>query len=180
MNQDIPSPSVALRVAGVDLGDLTSHVCILDGVTGEVLEEARIRTQPKDMQNFFGRHATMRVAIEVGTHSAWSSRAIASAGHEVTIANAARVRLIHGGQRKNDKLDAEKLARLLRYDRNLLSPIQHRSESSQHAMAVLRSRVTLIRARTMLVNHVRGVMKSFGLRVAACTTKVFADRASRS
>lgn len=177
MNQRIPSPSEVQHVAGVDLGDLTSHVCILDCLTGEVLEEVRIRTRPKDLQSFFGRHQAMRVAIEVGTHSNWSSRVIHAAGHEVTVANAARVRLIHGGRRKNDQLDAEKLARLLRYDRNLLSPIEHRSENSQHDLAVLRSRSALVRARTMLVNHVRGVLKSFGLRVPKCATNVFADRA---
>lgn len=177
MKQSSPSSSAAQHIAGVDFGDLTSHVCILDGVTGEVLEEARIRTRPKDMQSFFGRHEAMRVAIEVGTHSNWSSRVIADAGHEITVANAARVRLIHGGPRKNDQLDAEKLARLLRYDRNLLSPIQHRSENSQYDLAVLRGRGALVSARTMLVNHVRGVMKSFGLRIPTCATKVFADKA---
>ncbi len=179
MDQTNPSPSIAQRIAGVDLGDLTSHVCILDSMTGEVLEEARIRTKPKDMQSFFGRHEAMQVAIEVGTHSNWSSRVITSAGHEVTVANAARVRLIHGSPRKNDQLDAEKLARLLRYDRNLLSPIEHRSEHSQHDLAVLRSRAALVSARTMLVNHVRGVMKSFGHRIPTCDTKSFAVKASQ-
>src|SRR5680860_1334718 len=119
----------------------------------------------------------MRVTLEAGTQSTWVSKALAEAGHDVTVANSARVRLIHGGARKNDQLDAEKLARLLRYDRHLLGPIEHRDLRTQHDLAVVRSRDGLVRARGVLVNHVRGVVKQFGLRIPKCTTGWFANRA---
>jgi len=117
--------------------------------------------------------------IEAGTHSNWSSQLITTAGHEVTVANAARVRLIHGGTRKNDRLDAEKLARLLRYDQNLLAPIQHRTLDTMQDLAVLRSREALVKARTMHINHVRGIIKPFGARIPNCETKAFAQQASQ-
>jgi len=163
-----------MPIAGVDLGDVHSHVCILDPVTGDVLEQARLRTRLEDVERYFARQQSMRIALEVGMHSTWFSRTLSQLGHDVTVAHTARVRLIHGGRRKNDQLDAEKLARLLRYDRRLLAPIQHRSQDTQRDLAVLRSRSVLIRARTMLINHVRGVVKSHGLRIAKCDTRTFA------
>lgn len=166
------------RVAGVDLGDVHSQVCVLDADTGDVLEETRIRTRRQDFERYFARHDAMQVALEAGTHSAWVQRAIADAGHDVTVANATHVRLIHSSRRKNDRLDAEKLARLLRYDRNLLAPIQHRTRETHADLAILRSRDALVRSRTMLINHVRGVIKSFGLRVPKCDTSAFHRHAS--
>ena len=65
----------------------------------------------------------MCIAIETGTHSPWVSRLLESFGHEVLVANARKVRLVYGGDRKSDKLDAQKLARLARFDPRLLSPI---------------------------------------------------------
>ena len=40
MNQ----PAVGKEIAGVDLGDRDSMVCVIDGVSGEVLERATVPT----------------------------------------------------------------------------------------------------------------------------------------
>jgi len=176
-----PRPEVkrngSMPIVGVDLGDTHSHVCILDPASGDVLEQTRLRTRLVDVERYFARQQCMRIALEVGTHSTWFSRTLEDLGHNVTVAHTARVRLIHGGRRKNDQLDAEKLARLLRYDRRLLVPIKHRSEEAQRDLAVLRSRRAVVRSRTLLVNHVRGVAKSFGFRIPKCETRIFAGHA---
>lgn len=176
-----PRPEVkqngGMPIIGVDLGDTHSHVCILDPVSGDVLKQTRLRTRLEDVERYFARQQAMRIALEVGTHSTWFSRTLEDLGHDVTVAHTARVRLIHGGRRKNDQLDAEKLARLLRYDRRLLAPIKHRTQEAQRDLAVLRSRRALVRSRTLLVNHTRGVAKSFGLRNPKCETRIFARHA---
>ncbi len=130
--------------AGIDLGDRYTHVCLLDSENGEVIEESRIPTSPKAFERRFSGTAPMRIAIEVGTHSPWVSRLLEECGHEILVANARKVRLIYGEGRKNDKLDAEKLARLARLDPKLLSPIKHRGENSQAHLALLRSRDALV------------------------------------
>jgi transposase len=117
------------------------------------------------------------VALEVGTHSRWVSRLVGELGHEPIVANSHQVRLIHKAKRKNDKLDAEKLARLARVDTQLLSPIQHRSEQAQSQLSALRSRDQLVKTRTELINHVRGVSKSFGVRIVQCDSPTFVRRA---
>ena len=138
--------------AGIDLGDRYTHVCLLDSENGEVIEESRIPTNTKAFQRRFSGTSPMRIAIEVGTHSPWVSRLLEECGHEILVANARKVRLIYGEGHKNDKIDAEKLARLARVDPKLLSPIKHRGESSQAHLALLRSRDALVGARTKLVN----------------------------
>ncbi len=158
---------------GVDVGDRHSHLCLLDTRTGEVVEEARIATSPQAFERRFADVEPMRVAIEAGTHSPWISRVLAGCGHEVLVANARKLGLIYADGRKNDKLDAEKLARLARLDPRLLSPIEHRGEASQAHLALVRSREALVGARTKLVNHVRGAVKSFGSRLPKCNAESF-------
>lgn len=162
---------------GLDVGDKHSQVCVLDPLSGEVLEEARIRTSPAGMARYFAAEPTALVALEVGTHSPWIGRAVKGAGHDVIVANARNVRLIHSSSRKNDRLDAEKLARLARLDVKLLSPIEHRSSKAQVDLARVRSRGALVRTRTKLVVHMRGSVKAFGARLPGSSTGAFATRA---
>ncbi len=163
---------------GIDVSDRYSHLCLLDTESGEVIEEGRIPTTPASLQRRFSGSERMRVAIEVGTHSPWISRLLEELGHEVLVANAHKVKLIYGAGRKNDGLDAEKLARLARLDPKLLSPLKHRGEASQAHVALLRSREVLVNARTKLVNHVRGAVKSFGARLPKCSAAAFSNKAA--
>jgi transposase len=120
---------------------------------------------PAGMKPVFGKMAPCLIVMEVGTHSAWVSRLLASYGHEVIVANARRVKLIGQSQRKNDRVDAETLARLGRADRKLLSPIQHRGEEAQWDLAMIRARAEIVEARTAVMNCARGLMKAMGERL---------------
>jgi transposase len=160
---------------GVDLGDKWSQLCVLDG-HGEVCEEGRIATTAQAMRKRFSTEAPCRVVIEVGTHSPWVQRLLQELGHEVITAHTQSVRLIYGATNKNDRLDAERLARLARVDPKLLHPIQHRKGSAQADRAVIRSRHVLVGCRTKLINHARGMVKSMGGRLPTCTADCFPKR----
>jgi transposase len=164
--------------AGVDIGDKYSYLCLIDQESGEVVEEGRLRTTPEALRRRFGSEQPMRIAIEAGTHSPWVSRVLEECGHEVLVANARKLRLIYANKRKTDEVDAENLARLARLDPKLLYPLKHRGEDSQAHMAIIRSRQALVGARTQLVNHVRGAVKSFGARLPKCPARSFHKRAS--
>ena len=108
-------PNLDRLTVGVDLGDQESHYCIL-GLEGETLAEGQLRTTQEDIAEFFQALNAARVVIEVGTHSAWVQEVIGGYGHEVLVANP---RLMDGSKRrkrKNDRIDANKLARLGRVD----------------------------------------------------------------
>lgn len=119
-----------------------------------------------------------RVVVEAGSHSPWVSRVLEAAGHEVVVANPRRVRLITWNASKRDPVDAEWLARLGRADPALLAPVHHRGPAAQAALSVLRARECLVRARTRVVNQVRGLVKAQGARLPRCSTASFPRRVS--
>lgn len=160
---------------GLDLGDRSTSYCILNG-SGEVVGEGKVPTTPDAFEFHFQGVAPCRIALEVGTHSRWASRVLARLGHEVVVANPQKVRLIAESDRKTDTLDARTLARLVRVDPSLLSPISHRAQEVYPDLAKLRARELLIRTRTKLVNAVRGIVKATGSRLGSCTTRTFAKK----
>jgi transposase len=163
------SPSEALTI-GLDLGDRVSHYCLLNA-QGEIVARDKVPTTKADFARRFdlgGGRSWVRIAIEAGTHSPWVSRCLMKLGHEVMVANPRKVALITGSRRKNDRIDAEKLARLARLDPKLLSPIVHRGEQAQEDLAQIRGRHELVRVRTAVINSARGLVKSFGYRLAQC------------
>jgi transposase len=152
---------------GLDLGDRTSSYCILDEA-GEKVSEGKLPTTRAGLNSLFEKMPSSRVGLEVGTHSPWVSRQVAGLEHEVIVANPHKVKLITQSGRKNDRIDAEKLARLARVDPQLLSPIRHRGAEAQADLAVIRARAELIEARTGLINSARGLVKPMGERLRPC------------
>jgi transposase len=59
--------------AGLDLGDEYSYLCLIDTLSGQVIEEGRLRTTPGALRHRFASERPMRIAIETGTHSPWAS-----------------------------------------------------------------------------------------------------------
>ena len=164
------TPEVTL---GLDVSDIYTHLCAVDEAA-QVIGEQRVRTKPEALTKALAAYPGARVVMEAGPHSPWLSRLVAELGHEVLVANPREVALIARSHRKDDRFDAEQLARLGRLDPKLLAPIEHRSEQAQADLQVLRSREALVRQRTALVNHVRGSVKAFGaLLPAGLTTRAF-------
>ena len=155
---------------GLDLGDRSSWYCLLDEV-GVILLEQRLSTTPKAMREVFGGMPRSRIALETGMHSPWVSRVLNELGHEVIVAHARTVRLIGESRKKDDRLDAQTLARLARIDPQLLCPVKHRSARAQADLTVIRARAGLVRARTALVNTARGLAKSYGERLRGCNVR---------
>ena len=154
----------------LDLGDRNSWYCVLDEA-GQIQLEQRVRTNAKALQEVFRAMPRSRIALEIGTHSPWISRLLSELGHEVIVANARKVRLIGESRKKDDRLDAQTLARLARIDPELLYPVKHRSVQAQADLMMIRARAGLVRVRTGLVNTARGLAKSYGERLRGCNVR---------
>jgi transposase len=165
-----PKEQVAGKTIGIDLGDKSSRYCVLK-VGGEVEREASVPTTKAGMRAAFSQLRRGRIALEVGTHSPWVSRLLQQLGHEVIVANARQVRLISQSSSKDDRLDAQTLARLARVDPQFLRPIQHRGEKAQGHLLTIRVRALLVETRTALVNAARGFSKASGERLASCAAE---------
>ncbi len=155
---------------GLDLGDRYSRYCLLNEEC-EVVEEGRIQSTETAFRRHFEGEPRQRIALECGTHSPWVSRLLQALGHQVIVANARKIPAITASQSKNDRNDAELLARFAAHDPRLLSPVQHRSLERQQDLNLIQARATLVRARTMIVNALRGLVKSAGSRLPACSTE---------
>jgi transposase len=162
---------------GLDLGDRFSHYCMLNE-DGDAIESGRMQSTEEALRRHFEGEPTMRFALECGTHSPWISRLLEQLGHQVIVANTRKIRAITSSESKNDKNDAEKLARFAFCDPRLLSPIRHRSPERQQDLNLIQARSTLVRARTMIVNALRGLVKSAGGRLPACSPQGFEARAA--
>jgi transposase len=172
----IAAESKPEKVVGLDLGDRYSHYCMLTN-TGELMEEGRMQSTAAALEKQFCNEARMRIALETGTHSPWVSRLLESYGHQVIVANARKIPTVTASESKNDRNDAEQLARMAAFDPRLLHPVEHRSLERQQDLNLIHTRSVLVRARTMLVNAVRGLVKSAGGRLPACSSNAFPEKA---
>ena len=162
--------TTAIETIGCDLGDKKSELFVLRPDGG--CTRQTVRTTKEALTACFSRPRA-HVVIEVGAQSRWVSDLLKSLGHQVTVANPRKVKLIAAGDTKSDRRDSELLARLGRADVCLLAPITHRPLQAQADLAVAKARDILVATRTKLINHVRGTVKSFGLRLPTCSAASF-------
>lgn len=154
-------------IAGVDIGDKHCHLRLIN-FDGELIDETQISTRPAALEKYFRRWPRLRIVLEAGTHSNWMRRTLAGLGHEVLVSNPRRLRLIAQSYSKNDRHDAWWLAELGRTNPELLSPTTPRSAQTEQHRLWLRSRETLLESRTKLINSLRGMAKTQGLRLGTC------------
>jgi len=161
---------------GLDLSDRLSHFHVQLGA-GRRLATGKVATTRESLSPLFESWKGCRLVIEAGGHSPWVSRLGQECGMEVVVANPRRVELISKSDRKTDRTDAETLAELGRSNPKLLAPITHRTKEAQAHLAVQRARNEVVRVRTGLINHVRGVLKSHGHRAPSVSPESFGRRA---
>src|ERR1700737_370528 len=131
---------------GLDLGDRWSFYCVLDEA-GQVILEQKLPTTPEAMKQTFGKIPRSLIALETGTHSPWVSRLLTELGHAVIVAHAQKVQWITKSSRKDDRHDAQTLARLARVDPELLGPVRHRSVQAQIHLTGIRAGAERVRAQ---------------------------------
>lgn len=163
---------------GLDLGDRTTHFCLVD-VVGQVIERGSAPTTREGLRERFEALPRSRVVVEVSTHSPWVAALFNELGHEVIVANARALKAVSHNARKSDRVDAELLARLGRVDPALLKPLEHRADAARRDLPLLRARDTLVRARSMLINSARGLVKASGVRLGNCSAEAFHREAAK-
>ena len=164
---------------GLDVSDKKSAAVGLDG-SGTVIIREEVRTKAQDLATWASALGPTVIALEAGPHSPWISRLLTSCGHEVIVANPAKVPSISRSRSKSDWRDAEQLARLARFDRRMLHEIRHRGEETQKDLQLIRSRDAAVRARSKLVSHVRASVKAQGARIDRCSTDAFSKRVRKT
>jgi transposase len=157
---------------GMDLGDKKNVVFVMDNLGCEI-QRCEVNNSKEALAEFFINYKEATVAIEAGTHSPWISRLLKDLGCEVLVGNPRKLRAIWANNDKSDERDAEMLARIARFDPQLLYSINHRNEQAQVDLQALQSRDLLVANRTKLINHIRSSVKSLGGRIPQCSSESF-------
>ena len=118
-------------------------------------------------------------ALETGTHSPWLEELISSKGCKVYVGNARKLRMIWNSDKKSDPEDAKKLAKLAKFDPELLYPIKHRSTENRIDLSVMKCRDVLVEVRKKIMNTVRGQLKSFGIVTSSLESYDFSSKAAK-
>jgi transposase len=165
---------------GIDVGDESCIVAAVDR-KGKTVAMREVDTDVEGLGRGLKKlKAPLRIAMEAGTHSPWMSAFLEEEGHEVIVGNPRKLSYIFRATNKQDRVDAEKLARLARADPSLLHPVYHRSKPAQEDLAIIRSRAHMVKMRTSTVVFVRGVVKSSGARIRSCGVETFARVAAEA
>lgn len=141
----------------IDLGGRESQLCIR-GADGKIVKELRCRTGA--LGGLLATMAPSRVVLETCAESFAVAEQARAHGHEVRIVPATLVRSLGVGARgkKSDVQDARTLSEVsCRID---LPSVHLPSEQSRRLKTVCGMRESLVRARTLLVNSVRGFLRT--------------------
>lgn len=153
--------------AGLDVASKGSYVYVVDR-RGRKVGSGEIPTTRGSIRQYFREWADRRieVAVEAGGQTRWIHDVLKGMGIGVYVVNPNKVRLIAEAKRKTDKVDAKVLAELLRIE-GLPERIHMVEGQSRELRDLLRARQQLIKSATSLMNHLRGLLRQEGIRLAA-------------
>jgi transposase len=162
--------------AGIDVSLEYSSVCIVDG-SGKIVREGKVASEPEALLGYFGSlgFVLSRIGLEAGPLSQWLYAALRQAGLAVELLETRHVRDAFSAMPvKTDRNDARGIAQLMRL--GWFRPVHCKSIAAQEVRALLTARKLLQSKLRDVENHLRGILRGFGLKVGKTTTKSFAGR----
>ena len=162
--------------AGIDVSLEYSSVCIVDA-SGKIVREGKVASEPEALIGWFGSlgFGLERIGLEAGPLSQWLFAAMRGAGLAVELLETRHVRKAFEAMPvKSDRNDARGIAQLMRL--GWFRPVHCKSIGAQETRAVLTSR-KLVQSKLLDVeNHLRGILRGFGLKVGKTTNSSFGRR----
>lgn len=162
-------------VIGIDLGDRSSTYCVRERQTEGVLVEGTVETKPEAILDRFRALQAQRMVMETGTHARWMAQLLELMGHEVIVGNARKLKLVSENTQKSDTVDPRLLSKLGCVSADWLHPVYQRKQEAHNDLLIVRAREALVEVRTGLINHVRGVVKSYGCRLKTTYAEGFVE-----
>src|ERR1700722_1144985 len=164
------------QYAGIDGSLEYSSVGIVDG-GGKIVGEGKVASEPAALIGYFQSlgFALSRIGLEAGPLSQWLYAAMKEAGLAVELLE---TRHVHDAFKampvKSDRNDARGIAQLMRL--GWFRPVHCKSIAAQEVRAVLTARKLMQSKLRDVENHLRGILRGFGLKVGKTTAKSFTGR----
>jgi len=158
----------AIKYIGIDVHVATSSIAVLDA-QGKLLMEVTLATQAGALLDFIrGLSGTLQVALEEGTAAHWLYTLLAPHVAQVVVCDP-RQNPRRLGEKKSDRLDARKLAELLRL--GSLKPVYHGNSLGPALKELARSYRTLVSDVTRVMNRLKALYRARAIRSAG--TRVY-------
>ena len=154
---------------GIDLHTRAMYVCIMDQ-TGKVLVHKNLHTDSDAFLQLIEPYKTdIVVAVECIFTWYWIADLCVRAGIPFVLGHALYMKAIHGGKTKNDKIDSEKIAALLRG--GMLPMAYAYPQNMRSARDLLRRRMYLVHQKSELLTHIQNTnsqynLEAFGKKIA--------------
>jgi len=147
-----------IKYIGIDVHQATSVFVIIDP-KGKLLGEAVLETKPATIIDFLkGQRGTLWVTFEEGTYANWLYDVIEPHVARLIVCDPRKNKL---DGNKSDKIDARRLAELLRV--NALKAVYHGKDSTRTLKELARSYVSLQQDSTRVMNRVKAMFRSRGI-----------------
>jgi transposase len=151
------------RFVGLDVSQKLTSICVVDE-TGRRLWRGQCGTDPEQIARVVRGHAgeDAGIGIETGPMTPWLVHALRAQGFNVTCIDARHASAALKMQmNKTDQNDAEGLAQIMRT--GWYRSVHVKSLDAHRVRALLGARAQLVGMTTRLSNHIRGLLKTFGL-----------------
>ena len=161
----------SVKYIGMDVHKEAISVAVLN-TSGKLVMECTIETKASTILDFLqGLRGSLHVTFEEGTWAAWLYDLIKPHVAELVVCNPRRNALLKEGS-KSDRIDARKLAELLRS--NMVRSVYHGENGVRTLRELARSYLTISTDLIRVMTRVKAIYRSWGI---ACRGKqVYAER----
>jgi transposase len=159
------------KYVGMDVHKESMSIAVMNSA-GKIVMECVIETKASVLLQFFnGLRGDVRVTFEEGTWAAWLYDLLKPRVSEVVVCNPRKNALLKDGS-KSDRIDARKLAELLRG--NHLKPVYHGEHGLRTLKELARSYLTITKDVTRVMNRLKALYRGWGIPCAG--HEVYAPR----
>jgi transposase len=163
--------SYDVKYIGMDVHKEAIVIAVLNG-TGKMIMETILETKASSILQFIhGLRGELHVTWEEGTWAAWLYDLLQPQVPHIVVCNPRRNALLKEGS-KSDKVDAQKLADLLRT--GMLRPVYHGENGLRTLRELARSYQTISKDLTRVMNRMKALYRGWG--IACAGTQVYAVR----
>jgi transposase len=162
--------------AGLDVSLEMTSVCIVDA-QGVLLREAKVASEPEALTRYFAECGLpmKRIGLEAGATAQWLYSGMAAAGLPVICIETRHVKAaLSAMPNKTDRNDARGIANIMRT--GWFRPVHVKTQVAREIRFLLTARQTLVRKVIDIEMAIRGMLRSFGLKMGAISKRAFEPR----
>ena len=162
------------KYIGMDVHQATISVAVLDD-KGKLIMECILETKAATILEFFeGLHGSLSVTFEEGTSAAWLHDLLKPHVTNLVVCDPRKNALLKDGS-KSDRIDARKLAELLRGNR--LTAVYHGEHGLRTLKELGRSYLTITKDLTRVMNRIKALYRSWAIPCSGTTVYAPCHRA---